>query len=181
MNITKFTFLVISVLFLFQVTTYAQSSDALRYNGKFELAGIEVSNKNASGTNIAFYTTHGVEINRLAFVGLGTGVDYSFSVEDIFIPAFLQSDIVIYDGSELKPFASIKIGGLFCTSRSSNIFNFNPSIGIRYSKLALTVGYIHQYGVDKDKISYPVGGFTETIKSRYHYNGVTVGLTFSIR
>ncbi|MDD7456747.1 MAG: hypothetical protein PUK70_10995 [Bacteroidales bacterium] len=87
-------------------------------------------------------------------------------VEDIFIPAFLQSDIVIYDGSDLKPFASIRIGGLFCTSRTSNIFNFNPSLGIPYSKMPLTVGYIHQYGVVKDNVSNTMGGTTTgTIKS----------------
>lgn len=101
----------------------------------------------------------------------------------IFIPAFLQlqGDILIYDGSDLKPFASLKVGGLFCTSRSSNIFNFNPSIGIRYSKFALSVGYIHQYGVDKDNMSSPMGGPKHIIKSKYNYDGVTIGLIFSLR
>lgn len=164
-----------------QSTSFAQSNTALKYNGKFELAGMEVSNKDASGTGIAFYTTHGVDIKSKAFSGLGTGINYSFSVEDIFIPAFLQGDILIYDGSDLKPFASLKVGGLFCTSRSSNIFNFNPSIGIRYSKFALSVGYIHQYGVDKDNMSSPMGGPKHIIKSKYNYDGVTIGLIFSLR
>jgi hypothetical protein len=160
------------------ISAIAQTS--LKYNGKFELAGMAVSNKDASGTGIAFHTIHGVDIKSKAFIGLGTGIDYSFSVEDVFIPAFLQGDIMIYDKTDLKPFASLRIGGLFCTSRSSNIFNFNPSIGIRYSKFALTVGYIHQYGVDKDDMSSPMGGQAQTVKSKYSYDGVTVGLIFSI-
>lgn len=159
----------------------AIGQNSLKYVGKFELAGMAVSNKDALGTGVALYATHGVDINSKAFIGLGTGVNYSFSLEDIFIPAFLQGDILIYDDSDLKPFASLKVGGLFCTSRSSNIFNFNPSIGIKYSKFALTVGYIHQYGVDKDDISSPMGGPKQTIKSKYHYDGVTIGLIFSLR
>ena len=76
--------IILHILFILilQSTSFAQSNTALKYNGKFELAGMEVSNKDASGTGIAFYMTHGVDIKSKAFFGLGTGINYSFSIEE---------------------------------------------------------------------------------------------------
>jgi hypothetical protein len=151
---------------------------SVRYSGDVGLYGCGVSGDYGKGSCISVETVHGVDIGKMTFVGIGSGINYSVSSDEFFVPAFIEGRVNLSRGKGLTPYISTKIGGLFCTSRSSNIATLNPSIGVKYSRLSISLGYMYMYFVDKDRMT--IAGTNQAVRTTGADSGFNIGLSYTL-
>ena len=168
------------VLFiLFASCSYGNAQESkISYSGEYGVVGSSVFRKQGRGIALSLETSQGVRFGNRSFTGIGSGITYSLSTKEFFIPVYLHEKVFISDNTQLKPFVSGKIGGLFCAERRSNAFVFNPSIGFEWSKLSLSLGYVFQYAVDKNQV-IAMGSY-DWVTTKGCLNGVNLGISIVI-
>ena len=158
------------------VCSAQQKTDGgVRYNGNFGVNASAHYNDFSSGSLVSFETCHGVEFSKIAFCGVGTGVAYSLARDEFYIPVILEGDVILYNHWTVKPLASVKVKWLTGTSGTSTMTEFNPSIGVRFSKMTLSLGYSFAAAVDEITDSYG-----KVVNASYHSNCLTCGIAISI-
>ena len=124
-------------------------------------------------------TCHGISWDEHLFTGLGAGASYSFYTEEFFIPIFMEGRYTLSGRGKWMPFFSLRLGGSFCTERSSNLFTVNPSVGVTLKRFSFLAGYYYYTGMDKDYL--PAGwGTYAWVKTPVTAHGITLRIACSL-
>ena len=150
-----------------------------RYSSDVGVTMLPVFSKYGKGLVGLLETCHGISWDEHLFTGLGAGVSYSFYTEDIVIPVFMEGRYTLTERKKWMPFFSLRLGGLFCTERSSNAFTVNPSVGVTLKRFSFSTGYLFYTGMDKDYL--PAGNGTYAwVKTPVTSHGITLRIAFAL-
>ena len=162
-----------------QILDNNQGKTSPRYASDVSITMMPTFIKNGKGLVGLLETCHGVAWDSHLFTGLGAGVSYSFFTEEVFIPVFVEGRYTLPEHGRFMPFFSLRLGGLFCTERTSNNFTANPSIGVSLKRFSFSAGYQFLTGMDEDFL--PVGfGSYGWVKTPVTSHGVTFRIAFSL-
>ena len=157
----------------------AGSGVSPRYSSDVSVTMVPTFSKYGDGLVGLLETCHGISWDEHLFTGLGAGVSYSFYTEEIFIPVFMEGRYTLSGKGMWMPFFSLRLGGLFCTERSSNLFTINPSVGVTLKRFSFSTGYFFYTGTDKDYL--PAGmGIYAWVKTPVTAHGITLLIAFSL-
>ena len=129
--------------FMFGIaSSYAQS---VEYQGEVDL-GYSFGIGDFGIDRINLHTVQGAKIGDHFSLGAGLGVDWYYNEygSDIMLPIYLNAKGYLPVSDKFSPFASLDLGyGVGVTTNASG-FYWSPSIGIKYSKLKVQIGYVSQ-------------------------------------
>ena len=150
-----------------------------RYASDISVTMLPTFSKYGKGLAGLLETCHGISWDEHLFTGLGAGVSYSFYTEEIFIPVFMEGRYTLSGRGKWMPFFSLRLGGSFCTERSSNLFTVNPSVGVTLKRFSFSTGYYFYTGMDKDFL--PVGnGPSAWVKTPVTAHGITLRIAYAL-
>lgn len=116
-----------------------------RYQGDVLLYGYAVTQSNTKGYAASVETVHGVDFGNGLFVGLGTGLKYSFTNLETFVPVYAEGRYY-FNPSRIRPFVSLSLGGEFCLARPDNSVLVSPAFGLYIGSFAIKFGYCYNAG-----------------------------------
>ncbi|MGN1220240.1 MAG: hypothetical protein ACI4TU_04805 [Candidatus Cryptobacteroides sp.] len=122
------------------------SERKIRYKGDSSASCFAIIQKNSEGYAASVETSHGMIFKNGIFWGLGTGIMWSFTNSEAFVPVFTEARYYL-DCKKVKPFFAAKIGGIFCTDRPDNAFFASPVIGLSVKSIQLKLGYQYNLGI----------------------------------
>lgn len=157
----------------------AGSGVSPRYSSDVSVTMVPTFSKYGDGLVGLLETCHGISWDEHLFTGLGAGVSYSFYTEEIFIPVFMEGRYTLSGKGMWMPFFSLRLGGLFCTERSSNLFTVNPSVGVTLKRFSFSTGYFFYTGMDKDYLPAGMGTYA-WVKTPVTALGITLRIAFSL-
>lgn len=169
--------IIIAVVVLSTSVTLSSSAQNVRYNGKFESNGSFSVKKNTSAGFFGLRTVHGVELGRTVFIGLGTGLEYAYVPKNILVPVFLQTDYTFSKSAKFKPYLSLRMGHIF-TGEHGHGLDVNPSFGLKFSRIGLSVGYRHLF-INEEVHNYSGYG-PSTVNVLSDLGCLSFGMTVSI-
>lgn len=158
----------------------AQGESLVRYSGEIAITAMPTFSQNGEGMVGLLETCHGFVWGNNAFLGMGTGVSYSFLTKEVFIPAFIEGRFSPKGEYLVAPFCSLRLGGLFCTQRISNLASVNPAIGVTMGRISFSVGYQLLLGIDKDYLSIGMGR-SEWVETPVTNHGITFRISYTFR
>ena len=145
-----------------------------QYNGDVSISGSTIVQKGTNGYAVAVETTHGIRFNKAIYLGAGTGLMWSFTNVEPFLPLFAEGRYYLGD-SDIKPFLSLRLGGQFCLERLENAFIISPSIGLSIHSFYVKFGYQFNAGVT-EVIEVITNNY---ISSNYKFNSINLTLGYS--
>lgn len=154
-----------TIALLLSLTSFSQSKKG--YQGDVSLGYLTATTADLKGQASFCTTTHGYSFGNGTFLGAGTGVDYSFTNKEFFIPAFVEGRYYFND-KDVSPFVSTKIGGLFAIERVDNSLIILPSFGLKLPSVSLQIGYQYSEGYSKKM----------TEKTDYKYSSIFLALSY---
>lgn len=158
----------------------AQEERLVKYSGEISVTAMPTFSQNGEGMVGLFETCHGFVWGNNAYFGIGTGVSFSFLTKEVFIPAFIEGRFSPEGEYLVTPFCSLRLGGLFCTQRISNLASVNPTIGVTMGRISFSVGYQLLSGIDKDYLSIGMGR-SEWVRTPVTNHGITFRISYTFR
>ena len=150
-----------------------------RYSSDVSVTMLPTFSKYGKGLVGLLETCHGISWDEHLFTGLGAGALYSFYTEEIFIPVFMEGRYTLAGKGMWMPFFSLRLGGSFCTERSSNLFTVNPSAGVTLKRFSFSAGYYFYTGLDKDYLPAGMGTYA-WVKTPVTAHGITLRIAYSL-
>lgn len=157
----------------------AGSDVSPRYSSDVSVTMLPTFSKYGKGLVGLLETCHGISWGEHLFTGLGAGASYSFFTEEIFIPVFMEGRYTLSGRGMWMPFFSLRLGGSFCTERSSNLFTVNPSVGVTLKRFSFSTGYYFYTGMDKDYLPAGMGTYA-WVKTPVTAHGITLRIAYSL-
>lgn len=151
-----------------------KSSNKIQYKGDVGLSGSAIVQKGTKGYAVAAETTHGVIFNEDIFLGAGTGLMWSFTNVEPFLPIFAEGRYY-FGESHIKPLMSLRLGGQFCLDRLDNAFVLSPSVGLSVHSFYVKLGYLFNAGVTEVKEAIT----NHYISQTYKFNSINLSLGYS--
>ena len=150
-----------------------------RYSSDISVTMLPTFSKYGKGLVGLLETCHGISWDEHLFTGLGAGAAYSFYTEDFIIPVFMEGRYTLSGRGKWMPFFSLRLGGSFCTERSSNLFTVNPSVGVTLKRFSFSTGYFFYTGMDKDWLPAGMGTYA-WVKTPVTAHGVSFRLACTL-
>ena len=157
----------------------ADSGASPHYASDVSITMLPTFSKYGKGLVGLLETCHGISWDEHLFTGLGAGASYSFYTEDFFIPVFMEGRYTLSGREKWMPFFSLRLGGSFCTERSSNLFTVNPSVGATLKRFSFSTGYYFYTGMDKDYLPAGMGTYA-WVKTPVTAHGITLRIAYSL-
>lgn len=141
-------FLAIATMLCFSAASFAQTGTPARkqgYEGSIEIGTRQVVEKGEIGGASVFRTTHGIATKSGCFVGIGTGMELTYS-EDLYIPVFLRAKYSFdKNWNGVSSFASVETGIRILANSAEYgrdiTYNAGLMAGIDFSRYSLSLGY----------------------------------------
>ncbi len=171
-------FIVLAFLSCTGLNAYSQ---AVKYRGNVGIVNQTSTEKERPTAGVQLLTSHGIELSKALFLGLGTGLKYDYYNSVVSVPGFFESQYnVRLKECVVSPFVGARTGMVFSNEAdySDGVF-VSAYMGIAYKHWSFDVGYENQISFIQTTLPGVTGETIRVSQSRRRDPGLFVGVSFS--